>query len=320
MSSTQQAIQLDGKAAEKALLERINSGQLIEDLADMTPRYRAVLERTLAIAAQGEVTVLTWAQTAFRTCPDLGAKIAVAGSIQDEVGHAHQQGMLWERFGFSMQEQSFEVDPNSYWSLPIMEFPISNYVEFVVAQAFLDRAGRFTTWDIELHCSFAPYRRTLRKVNFEEAFHFRHGAMWTEYFMNFSEETKQMVKDAVKWIFPWGYHWYGRPDHLKGHPDQLTYGIRKWTNDTMRGKWLKSACLFAQRVGLEVPAHFNDEAQEWVFDEPFPMLFDRDKKEWIREESDWDTFINEFKIGGPMRPAVYERLQREEWGSFLWQS
>ena len=140
MSSTQQAVQLDDEAAEKALLERINSGQLIEDLADMTPRYRAVLERTLAIAAQGEVTVLTWAQTAFRTCPDLGAKIAVAGSIQDEVGHAHQQGMLWERFGFSMQEQSFEVDPNSYWSLPIMEFPISNYVEFVVAQAFLDRA------------------------------------------------------------------------------------------------------------------------------------------------------------------------------------
>jgi len=54
MSSTQQAIQLDGEAAEKALLERINSGQLIEDLADMTPRYRAVLERTLAIAAQGD--------------------------------------------------------------------------------------------------------------------------------------------------------------------------------------------------------------------------------------------------------------------------
>ena len=53
-----------------------------------------MLEKTLTIAAQGEVTVLTWAYTAYEKCPDLGAKIAISASIQDEVGHAHQQGML----------------------------------------------------------------------------------------------------------------------------------------------------------------------------------------------------------------------------------
>ena len=119
--------------------------------------------------------------------------------------------MLYERFGVDMQALAFEADPNTYWSLPIMEFPIRNYAEFVVSQAFLDRAGRFTTWDIELHCSFAPYRRTLKKVNFEEAFHFRHGALWTKYYFEQNEETRKLVQDAVNWIFPWGYHWYGRP-------------------------------------------------------------------------------------------------------------
>ena len=203
---TQQAVaeQTLDDAQEQALLERIHAGELIEDMEELTPRYRAILERTLEIAAQSEVTVLTWAYTAFRVAPDIGAKVAICGTIQDEVGHAHQQGMLFERFGFDMQKVAFEADPRKYWSLPIMEFPVRNYAEFVVSQAFLDRAGRFTTWDIELNCSFAPYRRTLKKVNFEEAYHFRHGAMWTEFYYNQNDETKKLVEDAVRWIFPLG--------------------------------------------------------------------------------------------------------------------
>jgi len=172
---TQQAVaeQTMEEAQEQALLARIHAGELIEDMDELTPRYRAILERTLEIAAQSEVTVLTWAYTAFRVAPDIGAKVAICGTIQDEVGHAHQQGMLFERFGFDMQKVAFEADPRKYWSLPIMEFPVRNYAEFVVSQAFLDRAGRFTTWDIELNCSFAPYRRTLKKVNFSSIFRSR---------------------------------------------------------------------------------------------------------------------------------------------------
>ena len=49
---------------EQALLERIHAGELIEDMQELTPRYRSILERTLEIAAQSEVTVLTWAYTA----------------------------------------------------------------------------------------------------------------------------------------------------------------------------------------------------------------------------------------------------------------
>ncbi len=313
------AAELAPQDSEEAILARIHAGELIEDMEDLTPRYRAILERTLEIAAQSEVTVLTWAYTAFRVAPDIGAKVAICGTIQDEVGHAHQQGMLFERFGFDMQKVAFEADPRKYWSLPIMEFPIRNYAEFVVSQAFLDRAGRFTTWDIELNCSFAPYRRTLKKVNFEEAYHFRHGAMWTEYYYKQSDETRKLVEDAVRWIFPWGYHWYGRPDDLKGYPDQLNYKVRAWSNDTMRNKWLRSATDFADRVGLDVPAEKDPETGEYrITDMPYPMTFDPEKHDWEWQETTWDRAIGNFKTGGPMRPACYERLQREEWGDQLW--
>ena len=313
-----QALELSPE--DQALVDRINAGELIEDMSEFTPRYRAVLQKTLEIAAQGEVTVLTWAYTAYETAPDLGAKIAISAAIQDEVGHAHQQGMLLERFGVSMQAKAFEEDPQRYISFPIMEFPVRSYIEFVVAQGLLDRAGRFTTWDIELHCSFAPYRRALKKVNFEEAFHFRHGAYWTEYYWNHSEDTRRAVQEAVNWIFPWGYQWFGRPDDQKSMTDQLVFSIRDWTNDTMRDKWLQSACKFAKRLGFKVPAHFDEAEGKFVVDEdyPAPMLADNERHEWKWEATTWDEMIRYWKKGGPMRPSAYERLQREEWGSALW--
>ena len=92
------------------------------------------------------------------------------------------------------RRKPFNHDPMRYVSYPIMEFPVRSYIEFVVAQALLDRSGRFTTWDIELHCSFAPYRRALKKVNFEEHFHFRHGAHWSQYYWDLNDETAQRCR------------------------------------------------------------------------------------------------------------------------------
>ncbi len=303
---------------EVAIIQRIENGELFEHVDDLTPGYRSALEEVIHIAAISEVTVLTWAFTAYRTAPDIGAKIAVCATIQDEVGHAHQQGLLAEKFGIDIHHSAFEDDIAKIFTWPIMEFPIRNYVEFVVAQCFLDRAGLHWTKDIEMHSSFAPYRRTLRKVNFEEGFHMRHGAHWTEYYWNASDETKQMVQDAVDWLFPHGIMWFGKPDNLKTRPAMLQYGIRKWTNDFMREKWLQSACAFADKLGLKVPAKFDEDEGKWVIDMPYPQLYDAEKVAWTGEQVTQQEYWTNARKGGPMRPAAYERLRREEWGDKLW--
>ena len=141
-----------------------------------------------------------------------------------------------------------------------------------------------------------------------------------DYYWKHSEATRQAVQEAVDWIFPWGYQWFGRPDNQKSMTDQLVFGVRNWTNDTMRDKWLQSACTFAKRLGFKVPAHYDEELGKFVVDDdyPAPMLADNDTHEWIWEAITWDEMIQYWKGGGPMRPGAYERLQREEWGSALW--
>lgn len=94
---------MEREEAEAAIIKRIEDGELFEHVDELTPGYRRALEEVIHIAAISEVTVLTWAFTAFRTAPDIGAKIAVCATIQDEVGHAHQQGLLAEKFGIDIQ-------------------------------------------------------------------------------------------------------------------------------------------------------------------------------------------------------------------------
>ena len=306
------------QSTETDMLERIAAGELFEDIEKLSPRHREILRQTVEIASISEVSVLTWACTAFQTAPDIGAKIAVCATILDEVGHAYHQGILAEQFGVDVHARTFHDDIAHIWTWPIMEIPIRNYIEFVVMQSMLDRAGLHWTKDLELHCNYAPYRRTLRKVNFEEAFHMRHGNFWTEFYWNHSAETREVVQRSIDWIFPFGVMWFGKPDNLKTRPEQLTYRVRGWSNDTMRDKWLQTTCAFLHRLGAHFPAEFDDERGKWVLTMPYPMLYDADSYTWSGEQCDHDEYWKHSRQGGPMRPSAYNRLRDEVWGEQLW--
>lgn len=305
-------------AVEAAMLARIDAGELFENADELSPRYKEILRQTAEIASISEVSVLTWACTAYPTAPDIGAKIAVCATILDEVGHAYHQGILAEQFGVDVHARAFHDDVKYIWTWPIMEIPIRNYIEFVVMQSMLDRAGLHWTKDLELHCSYAPYRRTLRKVNFEEGFHMRHGNFWTEFYWNHSEETRAMVQRSIDWIFPFGVMWFGKPDNLKTRPEQLKYKVRGWGNDFMRDKWLQSSCAFLNKLGADFPAEYDDEKKKWVVTMPYPMLYDAENYSWSQERCGHDEYWKHSRKGGPMRPGAYERLRREEWGDKLW--
>ncbi len=121
MSSDAQTTRDD--AVEAAMLARLEAGEMFEDIDELSPRYREILRQTAEIASISEVSVLTWACTAYPTAPDIGAKIAVCATILDEVGHAYHQGILAEQFGVDVHSRAFKDDIKFIWTWPIMEGP-----------------------------------------------------------------------------------------------------------------------------------------------------------------------------------------------------
>ncbi|MGB1062825.1 MAG: ATP-binding cassette domain-containing protein, partial [Ketobacter sp.] len=75
------------KFAEPMSDDEMNA--LLEEQAELQNKIDAAngwdLERTLEIAAQSEVTVLTWAYTAFDVAPDIGAKVAICDKCLSEM-------------------------------------------------------------------------------------------------------------------------------------------------------------------------------------------------------------------------------------------
>ena len=47
-------------AMEAAILERIEAGEIFEDMDELSPKFKAILRMTADLAAVSEVSVLTW--------------------------------------------------------------------------------------------------------------------------------------------------------------------------------------------------------------------------------------------------------------------
>lgn len=304
---------------EHALQVRIRAGRQIEREEEMTPRYREVLVQTMLIAADLELMTLPSYYGALCNAPTLDDKIAVASAIQDEMGHAQVMYRMLEDFGFDSQRLIFERSPETFKTFELVEQGVADYVTCVVMMAFGDRAGYTTTRDLEEHCSFGPYARSLRKVNFEERFHVAHGEKWVRHFWNHSTETRARVQAAVDMAFPMCASWFGTPDGMKKRTDQLAYRIRGLTNDELRQQWLNEVVPFCETLGIRIPAHFDAVQGRCVLDYEEPVAFNTETGRWdFDRKITWEQKFAHWKRGGPIKMSGIRRIQSEEWGSDLW--
>jgi len=304
---------------ELALQEKIKAGHVLEDLDEMTPRYRNVLVSTIHIAADLETMVLPTYLPAIRMAPTLGDKITVAAACQDELGHAQVMYRILEEFGYDTHDFLLKRDPSEWRTFQMVEYPHKDYIEFVVSLCFGDRAGFITTTDLEENCSFGPYSRSLRKVNFEEKFHVAHGEKWVAFFFDHSAETRQRIQEAVDFYFPLCVSWFGMPDERKKRTDQLAYKIRGASNDEMRQRYLTRIVPFCEKIGIKVPAHYDEDLGKYVVEYAQPIYLDEETRKWDYDRQiTWEEQLRIWKKGSPHKIPSISRLQQEVWGDGLW--
>ena len=304
---------------ERALQERIAAGYRLENVEEMTPRYRNVLVNTIHIAADLEVVTLPTYGPVMKSAPTLEDKIATVSACQDELGHAQVMYRILEDFGYDTHAFLFERDPSEWRTFQMLEFPHEDYIETVVSMCYGDAAGYITTVDLEENCSYAPFARSLRKVNYEETFHTAHGRNWVKFFWNYSEESRQRVQETVDFYFPLCAAWFGLPDHLKTRTDQIKYQIRGASNDELRQLWLSRVVPFSEEVGIKVPAHYDEDQGKFVLDYEPPIYLDEDTRTWQYDKQiTWEEQLKIWKKGSQHKVPSIQRVLSEVWGKDLW--
>ncbi|GAA4714503.1 Phenylacetic acid catabolic protein [Brevibacillus fulvus] len=292
------------------LQEKIQSGFVVERIEDMNEEYLNALKQTLLIVGDTELLSVPPLLTVYKQAPSLNQKITALAIIQDEIGHAHIAFRLLKDLGVDTEELLYHR-PAHKWKNPYaFDFPLSNWLELGVFNAFFDRAGYTLLGDAFEHTSYGPWKRALVKVDKEELFHLRNGEIIMRQAME-QPETRELLQKAVDWMFLMALEFFGVADELKSRSAQLDYKLKGRTNDQLRQRWLASAVPFCESIGVKVPAKFDEAAQKYVLTVPFPCKFDAEKKQWLTDQPDtWEGAIQRFRQRGPENQRFVARIQQ----------
>ncbi len=296
---------------EDEVLERISRGKLIEGPEHASEGYLKALKQTLVVSGDTEMISAPAYMRATRDAPNLGAYMTETGAIQDELGHAHIAYRMLADLGEDMDELVYERPPKK-WKYPYaFDVPLDSWVELVVANGLYDRAGYVLLGDIHKNSTYGPWKRALLKVEKEESFHLRHGERWMKIFAEDPEKRGELQR-ALDWMFVLTLEWFGLPDELKRHEDQIMYGIKGKTNDELRQQWMSTAVPLCEKLGMSVPAHYDSEQERYVVDCPFPMAFDPHAKRWDHDggQVTWDDVMQRWRHRGPGNEEFVGRIQR----------
>jgi len=293
---------------EAQVRAHLAAGKLVEGLRHMSPKYLEGMRRILTVSADTELVSAPSYLRAAQHAPALNNFGSAMSNIQDELAHAHIGYRLLGDLGVDMDWLIYERPAKQFKYAYAFDVPLNSWVELVCANALYDQAGFVLLSDVFHSSTFGPWKRALAKVDKEETFHLRHGRTWLRKLTR-DPEGKAEVQRAVDWMFILTLEWFGLPDSLKKHAEQLDYGFKGKSNDQLRQEWMSAVLPFTEEIGIEVPAHFDPERDGYVIDCPFPSRFDEEKREWDGA-STWDDVLARWARRGPMNDDYVRTLQR----------
>lgn len=297
--------------SEQQLLERLQAGKLVETIDQMSPVYIEGMKRILTVSADTELISAPAYYLAAQDAPSTNAYLSAMSIIQDELGHAHIAYRMLEDLGVSKEALIYERRAADFKYPYAFDVPLETWTELAVANALYDRAGFVLLGDVFQNSSFGPWKRALAKVDKEESFHLRHGETWMRK-INQEPGGHEALQAAVDWMFPLTVEWFGLPDELKRHNEQIEYGFKGSTNDGLRQTWMSTAVPFLDTLDLDVPAYYDEKSGHYEVSFPFPSRFIAAEKRWLFEEgaSTWDEVMRRWKARGPMNRKYVDEIQR----------
>jgi len=293
------------------VLERIRNQQLVESVQHMSPAYLDGIKRILTVSADTELISAPAYYNPARAAPSLNPFGSALAIIQDELGHAHIAYRLMRDLDVDTDELIYERDPVKFKYPYAFDVPLETWIELVMANAFYDRAGYVLLGDIFATSTFGPWKRALVKVDKEETFHLRHGENWMRK-LSQNAETRREIQRAIDWMFLLTVEWFGLPDDMKKHTEQLGFGFKGKSNDQLRQTWLSTAVPLCESMNYTVPAHHDAARDAYVLDVDFPLGFDSENKRWLTEGGaiTWEEVMLRWKARGPMNQQYVETIQR----------
>ena len=242
--------------------ELIAADERVEPRDAMPDAYRSTLIRQIAQHAHSEIIGMQPEGAWLTRAPSLRRKAILLAKVQDEVGHGLYLYAAAETLGVDRAELLDALHTGRQRYSSIFNYPSLTWADVGAIGWLVDGAAIVNQVPL-CRCSYGPYARAMVRVCKEESFHQRQGFELLKTLAEGTEAQRAMAQDAVdRWWWP-SLMMFGPPDDASSHSATSTaWGIKRFSNDTLRQRFVDQAVPQAEALGLRIPdpdLHWNEE-------------------------------------------------------------
>jgi ring-1,2-phenylacetyl-CoA epoxidase subunit PaaA len=278
----------------------VAADQRIEPRDAMPEEYRKTLVRQIAQHAHSEIIGMQPEGNWVGRAPSLRRKAILIAKSQDEAGHGLYLYSAAETLGTSRAEMLDLLHAGRQKYSSIFNYPTLTWADAGAIGWLVDGAAIMNQVPL-CRCSYGPYARAMIRVCKEESFHQRQGfeILWT--LSRGTDAQRDMAQDAAnRWWWP-ALMMFGPPDTGEAaqgtHTERsMAWGIKRFSNDELRQRFVDMTVPQAQKLGLTLP-------------DP-ELAFDEESGSWRFGEIDWDEFWRVVKGDGPCNAQRLEHRRR----------
>lgn len=287
---------------------RIDRGELIEPGDWMPHNYRAGMLKMAEHHANSEIVGALPEGEWITRAPSLRRKLALIAKVQDEVGHGQMLYRVSQDLGKTRDAMLRDLITGVTRYHNVFNYPAPTWADVAAIQWLVDGAAIMNQKSLA-DGSYGPYVRTMKRINMEEAFHFKSGEDMVLTLMSGTRRQRQMMQEAFdRWWWP-SIMFFGPPDKesVKTAPF-MKWRIKTATNDELRQKYVDRFTPAALDLGLKI--HVSRKGPDGMilrrpdgsFDQEPDPLAKRDEKtgHWGFSTPDWDEFHRVINGGGPL--------------------
>ncbi|MEM7227417.1 MAG: 1,2-phenylacetyl-CoA epoxidase subunit PaaA [Planctomycetota bacterium] len=283
---------------------RIAAGELIERDDWMPDAYRIGMLRMAEHHANSEIVGALPEGEWITRAPSLRRKLALTAKVQDEVGHGQMLYRVSQDLGKTRDAMLRDLITGKTKYHNVFNYPAPTWGDIAMIQWLIDGAAIMNQKTLA-DGAYGPYIRTMKRINMEEAFHFKSGEDMVLTLMSGTKQQKAMCQDAFdRWWYP-SIMFFG--PHDKPNCEQLPpmrWRMKTESNDSLRRRFVNRFAPAALDLGLKIHVVEKDEHGLVISKRPDENLkMDETTGDWSFTEPDWEEFFRVIRGNGPCNSA-----------------
>ncbi len=262
----------------EAFAALLDADARVEPRDEMPEAYRKTLIRQIAQHAHSEIIGMQPEGNWISRAPSLRRKAILMAKVQDEAGHGLYLYAAAETLGADRADLLDALHSGRQKYSSIFNYPTLTWADVGAIGWLVDGAAIVNQVPL-CRCSYGPYARAMVRVCKEESFHQRQGFEILHTLSHGSPEQKQMAQDAVDRYWWPSLMMFGPPDDDSPNSAQsMAWGIKRFSNDDLRQRFVDMTVPQAQVLGLTLPdpeIEWNEQRGHYDFgDIDFTELFE----------------------------------------------